>query len=216
MTLTLSGIGAASASAEACHKKAGSKKWTLCIEGTKTASAKFTLALKAGTKAYFGPAPGDAEAVTCTQGGGTGAFAKNTEGAYVSTFEIDFKGCEVTGKDAEQGCKLSRSEIPWGSSLVESSFGPASENVTFTSSDFGEFDVTGTGCTDSGIERMYGDQHCTVSEVEVEKTTHTVVCTQEKSNIHGSGGHSLPVGFEENVELSAPATKKPYSIIEST
>jgi hypothetical protein len=214
--LTLSVVQAASASAEACHKKAGSKKWSLCVEGTKTANAKFTLTLKTGTKANFGPRPGDAEAVTCTQGGGTGAFAKNAEIAYVSTFEIAFKGCEITGKDAEQGCRLSRSEIPWGSSSVESSFGPASENVRFESSNFGEFDVTGAGCTDSGIEQMSGEQRCTVSEAEAEKTIHTVVCTQESSYVHGSGGHSLPVGFEENVELSAPVSKKPFSIIEST
>lgn len=213
-TLAFSAIGSASASAEACHKKVGSKKWALCVEGEKTKGSGFTLALKTGTSATIANKEVNVT-VKCAKASGTGAFGA-AEPTNVSQFELLLQNCTVEGAGG-RGCKVK--QVAWGNSGVTGTFGTSAESIAFYPNEpnfvFGLLTFEGEECLEHSSGYLAGHQNCTLSGIEAEAVSHVLSCSAAVSEVT-RGGHAWPVGFEETIELSGAASKKKFSIIEST
>jgi hypothetical protein len=214
--VVVSVVGSASASAEVCKKKAGSKNWTLCINGQKTASAQFKFALKEGTTAVWtgpewekGLKP---RTLICSKEAGTGYF----EAGSIRELKLTLESCK--GKNGSfEGCTTGSITT----NPLTGKFGPLTENVAFTTrtsgTDFLDFVLGGGECIERGIQTLRFSssvgEECTLVEAEVELSAHTIKCEGAKSHLEWVGHPGLsPFSIEDTMER--PVLHEHFSIIE--
>jgi hypothetical protein len=226
MTLTLSGIGAASASAAQCTKKAGSKKYTLCVAGERVGSSTeektelFSSHLSSGTTARIHPElfdGGPEPTIECATVTTSGTIASGTNAVHLSKLGKAFSNCKL--HSGEETCSV-REPARWGEET--GTFGAKPENVTFaptTGYVLGHWEIEGASCSGewTGDWEFRGSPECTITEVEVESTSKKLVCKGEKSHLQVTRFGAAKVAFtiEETLELAGPNKGKKFSIIET-
>ncbi len=210
--LALSAVASASASAEACQKKAGSKNWTLCVEGQKqTGKSSIAASIETGTSARLTVAIGEGLEIVCTKADGTAG----TLGSKVSGLTIALSNCEVVSYSAQ--CKV---KTPLETTKLEGVFGPGVENLSLAAeagSVIFNFKLENQGkgkCPfATSIISITGSQGCTFKAAETEAATHELTCTAGQSKLL-DGEKAASFSLEEGIELAGTLKGKKFSVIE--
>jgi hypothetical protein len=213
----LGAVASASASAEACKKKAGSKKFALCIAGQKISEAASLSFHTKPVTTFQLVVPGQETTEECqTTSGG----AQITNAGLSEINVIGHTPCGFTGF-YKTSCHPSGLSFGYDNGLISAEYIPLATSVRLYSQNgggWGETLITGAECPDSGNFNLHAGvevekAHCTFSEKEVESAAHTMACSQPVTAFFGLRSN---VNFEEVTELSEAARKgQKYSIIES-
>jgi hypothetical protein len=222
-SLALGAVASAPASAEVCHKKAGSKKYVLCVAGERIGSpteekfVKFKSHLVTGTSARIHPKLEGVEVtITCATANSEGRLNSGGSGvAHISELHITFSSCKW--EEAGETCVVEEPDV-WGSET--GTFGAKAENITFSASSggvFGRMQIGGLNCRVlSGEWQFHGSPQCTIGEVEVETLEKKIVCKGENSHLVMTPWNSpTELSLEEATSLSGTSEGKKFSIIES-
>jgi hypothetical protein len=218
VVFALVGVVSASASAEACVKKAGAKTYFLCVAGQRaTQRERFAWHLKPNTTAVLRwlPSP-ETSTVTCSKL--TSKLVEILTNAEMRNGVLDLESCKIklaTEKSGQERCytpKISLEEL-YGQ------FGPTAEALRLAkygelNNYFAEWIIEQhePTCPWKGKRYAKGVQHCTLKEPEVEVTAKLVDCPASMSELHSEGaGASL--NFEAEVEREG-VEKKKFSIVE--
>jgi hypothetical protein len=226
--LALSAVASASASAEACTKKAGSKNYFVCIAGAKLgsptvrASAPFGGHLRLGTTARVSIDYTSPIRVTCSAVSAENGLAQSGGGstAQLAGFALAFSGCKVKLEEGESGELCHTEGFRWGGGTgLTGSFGPSAETITLTTGThyLGALTLLGSSCylAVQGEYPFKGKAECTLKEAEVEAIKKTIVCTEEKTEA-GIETRNLHAGLklEEEVELTEAHKGQKFSVVE--
>jgi hypothetical protein len=220
--LLLGAVASASASAEACHTKAGSKLYTLCIAGERIGSPKEVAAvplkfhIQPETTVTFKRAALGVS-LTCHAVAGTGQFASAGEkigaGAVgLAKLELSLSSCEITST----GCKVTLFDL--GNGEASGSFGPSSEEISLTNNisppEFGYVTITGVECFWRGKTPIKQRQtiKCTTSGMATEAVAHGFVCKAIEGLEWQNGPAELSLSAV--AELSGSNAGKAFSVIE--
>lgn len=219
--LVLSGMASATASATACTKKAGSKKYALCVEGQNVSTAGFSSHIKVGTSATL--VIESTEPIECQTVNGSGTFSPSSEASQMYIREFLFSNCELTG-EFKSACTVKVSSA--GASLT-GKFGPSVENVILSSSQKPLWIVTiaskKPGSCPASLARQYdirtsgvsgAGPECKFPEVQTELAEHQLTCEGAKSHLEWAG-HMVTLNLEELTELTEAKKGQKFSIIES-
>jgi hypothetical protein len=221
--LLVGAVASASASAEACHTKAGSKLYALCIAGerigspTEVAAVPLKFHIQPETTVTFSR-PELGLTLTCHAVTGTSQFAsgeKEKIGASsvgLTKLELSMSSCEIT----EPSCKVKSFVL--GKPGVSGSFGPSSEEVSLTNNvnppEFGYVNLTGEECLYHGttLIKQRKTLKCTTSGMATEAVAHGFVCKAPQGLEWQNGSGELSLNAV--VELSGTNAGKAFSVIE--
>jgi hypothetical protein len=216
VVFALSAVASASASAQACTKKAGSKSWALCVEGEKMVSSEsFKAQIKTATNVRIATTYAGLQIeILCQAASGTGEF-----GPSVHALQVTFSSCKVAGSLGK------KCEVP--SSLevkpLTGTYGPGIENVLLAPTTPPEWtgwmfkSVPGQTCPATLTAHTWkftGSQECTLKSAEVEAAEHELVCEAKGSKLKFEGA-AFELSFEDGIELSGAHKLQKYSLIES-
>ncbi len=230
--LVLGGIASASASAAACKKEAGSKKFGLCVGGesigtaTETKSVPFTSTTAAGT--LDGIATNyDISCTTVTtengkieSGGGRSAKIRA---------EFSFSGCEFTNETVNRQCAVSLLRMPDGGPELEGTFPSTAElfKVKPGAERYLGFLETinrpGGSCLtlSAGSRNLAGEIECTLSSSVESKQSPEVESVKKYTTCKGTSisdppyNNSLTLRINQiALSLGEPYKGKAFSIIE--
>jgi hypothetical protein len=212
--VVMSVVGSASASAEACRKEAGSKKFVLCSGGEKVSSESVEVHLKSGTTAQFVwessvPNP----KFSCKSAEGHDSLRQNGGTVEESGGLASFLKCGEYNSPYEE-CKTEKLTIsPRYGEVV-----PGIENLQFYKpSDelYGILHVEGQHCTIRGTFYISGiGPKCKITEAEAETLEHVVACDSPRELF--IGGNAFGIDFELGMEFSGTKKGQKFSIIEGT
>jgi hypothetical protein len=215
--LALGSVASASASAAACHKKAGSKRYALCVAGQEVGSPStegeevLTLHIFSGTTtAYYIPGYSEKSFSDCkTANGAQGRLNSGKGQVRAVQVAISMSSCS-----SSWACKLKQ---PYTFSGLGGKFQPGSDGVSLkgegVSGFMGETTIEGEKCpvTLLGTRIVSGEERCTVVGAESEATEHELLCLAEKKTL-------LRNGVENQFALDATVgltSGKPFSVIET-
>jgi hypothetical protein len=217
----LGAVTAASASAEACTKKAGSTHVALCIEGQKFEAMNHVNVKQASTTATLTlPESWPPMEWVCTKvqvGLESGEFisvAKESGGNTLQLkFEPTWSGCTTKYSGVNMKCAMPREQR---FSSQPGTFANSAGKVTMKSVDFVEFFVTNKSETEicqtiRGLHHVGGAYECKFQQPEVEASQHELICES-----HGSETRieEKPVTIKYAVNVELNFEKKKFSVYE--
>jgi hypothetical protein len=228
--LAVTAVASASASAEACTKKAGSKKYALCINGerigspTSQAGEIFKSHLKTATTAQFTgfgaiPFGGGTNPITCSNMVTRGEVRSGEGTAKVREAQRTFTKCEFSpGIAAKCGIKEPMISRFFNGTLQSSpaSIKLVSEGSTFVEGQaFNRKECPGTLAGPWTISQNPDIGECTIAAVETEAIEHEVNCEAKNSFLWDEGARA-ELASQEIVELNGTHKGQKFSIIESS
>jgi hypothetical protein len=229
--LAMSAVASASASAEVCKKKAGTKSYDLCIAGEKVGTSTeakkvaFTSSLPAGATASI-VTPELESITTCTAASTEGGEISSGGGASaaIPRMGLSFSKCKVNvpsgEKPRENLCRLQYEPMVWEGGPGK--FGSSAETVRFYKPVFGEMEFASKApesCPlpygESLVKAESGPQ-CTLTGAEAETATKELVCKGENSSLKIWSSSRLELNLKQTVELSGTNKGKKFSIVEGS
>jgi hypothetical protein len=215
--LLLGSVASASASAEACTKKAGSKKFTLCVEGQKSEAEVETTTKLSSPTAIFemkewkeGSNPPMASSCTSLKaspklGGTTAQFSFGHIEPQNCTLQ-NFKKC------------TSISQAPMNETVGE--FGANAEQIHVKQVAGGRellpFFLSGSECPHNflGTKSFTGKYECKLKEAEVESIQHELHCESQGRETLISNETPASIRYSQTLKLDFPNEGKKFSIYE--
>jgi hypothetical protein len=219
--LLLGSVASASASAEACTKKAGSKNFALCVEGQRyEAQAKITSTLASPTAIFEmkewkeGSSP--PMALVCTT-----LKSSPTLGGATAKFSF--------GHTEEENCALqnskkctSYSETPMLETVGE--FGANAEQIHVKQvtgeRDLMQFFLENAGKTSEcphnflGTKFFTGQYECKLKEAEIESIQHELNCESQGRETRISNETAASIRYSQTLKLGGLLLNKKFSIYE--
>ncbi len=235
--LAVAAVSSASASAEACHKSAGSKTWALCVGGesigspTKEEKLPLVFHIKTGAGAHVADhelgTPGIV--FTCTSASGEGSWDSTaSEGIALGMRNISLSLKSCSFEEGSASCKIEGGAV--NLTNLGGAIGSSAEDITLSQQNeergglFAQFKIPQTGsCTLWGTWRIFDEERkagkgpqCTIKEVETERAEQQIVCEGSKSHLVAANGNAVQFSVEEVVELAGAKKGQKFSIIEGT
>jgi hypothetical protein len=226
--VVMSVVGSASASAEACKKKAGSKIYSLCIAGeklgspTEERSAAIAGQLRSGTvgRIAIDSQEGPWMKITCSNVATSALFSSGVKSASISKLDSGFSHCKLLlGSETEPRCDTTE-HFTWSD---RASFpGPLAEDVTLHAEEHSYFGLVNVGnlngcpSTALGIWELLGSPECSLANAETETIEKTLVCKGDRSHLQVRQNKAPgELEYEEVISLTGPNSGKKFSVVET-
>jgi hypothetical protein len=220
----LAAVGAvqvSAASAEICNVKAGSTKYTLCVEGQRaTANAEVTTALKSTNATLEFPEAWGGEprmSWVCSHLSQSAEFGTGGEAVTWHSSGATFSGCALHGR---KKCLLPTTEATRGLSghfttggegvRVEQESGGTIISLAFKS-------VEGQECPSFFNKKsVVGSYQCKLHDASVEQAQHEFICESlgAETFIFGEEGRAAPLRYTQTISLGGANKGKKFSIYE--
>jgi hypothetical protein len=217
----LGAVAAASASAEACTKKAGSTHVALCIEGQKNEEhVKVNLTQAAPTATLVLPKAWPPMEWVCSKVSvEAGEFASITKGSGGKTIQLTFKptwsGCTTQYSGTNKRCVMPAKETFHEQPGV---FANSAGKVVVESEELLRFVLENRSQTElcqsiRGAHHVGGAYQCKLQEPEVEASQHELIC-ESQGNETLIEEKPVAIKYAVKVELGSPYEKKKFSTYE--
>jgi hypothetical protein len=218
----LSAIASASASAAPCTKKAGSKKYALCVNGQALAGTETsTVAGHLTSNFTVEVLPEGGATITCTKSANEGQFWNGASGLQLrfNKPRLEWSGCTLSGNVSKK-CAIEPTQR--FSSFIEAHFESAEamklsiwsgEDMIWNL----EWKNRGTeNCTLKSIHyEFYGKYECKLSSATTEAVEHALPCASTAKDAVTLFGNEVPLSYTEAVALSGTQKGLKFSVYEA-